>query len=189
MKSRALSAVTQALEAQGIGYALIGATALPVYGAVRSTVDADLLVFDRAILQDSTWAPVRQQRVSYEIRIADDQDDPIVGVVRVAPRSRLPVDVVMPRGSWLPDVIARAGAEGPRAVVAGVEVPVVLLSDLLLLKVEAGGFDDVRDVRRLLDANPERRAELVAKVEQTLPSLSREARGTWARIRDELDEP
>ncbi|MGH7356491.1 MAG: hypothetical protein ACRELS_18185 [Candidatus Rokuibacteriota bacterium] len=60
----------------------------------------------------------------------------------------------------------------------GVSVPVVAAADLVLLKLYAGGSQDMWDIEQLL-AGPGR-AALVAGV--VLPALPEDARRLWARI-------
>jgi len=182
--ARTVLAATRALDAAGIPYALIGATAMSAHGVARTTRDADLLASPGALRAD-VWRAVRSPRA--QIRLGDD-DDPLAGVVRVGTeRSRVPVDIVVPRGGpWLGEVIERARRVGPRFYLAGVELPVVTLEDLVLLKVDAGGLIDRVDIAMLFEAWPDRVPALVAHVDAHLGHLSPWAVDGWRRLRTEL---
>jgi hypothetical protein len=59
-------------------------------------------------------------------------------------------------------------------------VPVVTATDLILLKLYAGGPQDAWDVEQLLSSGE--RSMLVAAVEAALPMLPEDSRRVWARI-------
>jgi predicted nucleotidyltransferase len=167
-----------ALDDAGLPFALIGATAMSVHGVPRTTRDVDLLVASPRSLDDEVWADVR----GAVIRRGDD-DDPLHGVVRIgSPRARMPVDVVVPRGGWLADVVARAIRDGPRVSLGGVEVPVVTLEDLVLLKADAGGYTDRQDILLVLAAWPARSDAIAAHVEAELPRTSDWTRSVWRQV-------
>jgi hypothetical protein len=64
----------------------------------------------------------------------------------------------------------------------GVEIPALRGSDLILLKLFAGGPQDAWDIQQLL-AGPER-APLIAEVERDLQDLPGHASRLWRRILD-----
>jgi hypothetical protein len=51
-----LERVAAVLSEHGLRHALIGAAALAVHGVSRSTLDQDLLVHDRRVLDPDVWA-------------------------------------------------------------------------------------------------------------------------------------
>lgn len=63
--------VCEFLAAREIPHALIGAAALAAAGISRSTFDIDLLTTDAAVLRDTTWAPLRAEGVSVDVRRGD----------------------------------------------------------------------------------------------------------------------
>lgn len=125
--------------------ALIGGLALAVHGITRYTDDADLLSADGRVLKDSFWEILRMEGVHVEVR-RGDHDDPLRGVVRLTAEGERTVDVVVGRSGWHEEALSR------RRVlhVAGEDLPVVDPADLVLLKLEAGGPQDLLDVRLLL---------------------------------------
>lgn len=172
-----LARVARVLEAAGIPYALIGASALNVHGVVRSSIDFDLFGVERACLDRRTWSSLETERVSVEVRKGDLQD-PLAGVVRFEVPDELPVDLVVGKFSWQEKILEQAG----KAVFAGVELPVIRAVDLILLKLFAGGPQDAWDIQQLL-AGPDRES-LIAGVEGKLGALPPECSRLWKRIID-----
>ena len=167
-----LTAVACVLDANGIGYALIGAGAMAARGVVRSTGDLDLLSTDARCLTPDLWTPLAAHA---DIR-PGDHDDPLRGVVRIEGPDDRAVDIVVGRFAWQQRAIERA----ERVMFEGCDLPVVRPPDLILLKLYAGGPQDAWDVEQLL-AGPDR-AALVSAVETDLPELPPDARVLWERI-------
>ncbi len=155
--------------------ALIGGLALAVHGITRYTQDADLLSADGRVLVDAFWEVLRKEGARVEVR-RGDYDDPIRGVVRLTADGERSVDVVVGRSAWHEQVLSR------RRIlrVAGEDLPVVDPADLVLLKLEAGGPQDLLDVRLLL-AGPEGEAIRV-DVETRIASLAPQMRAAWAAL-------
>jgi len=103
-------------------------------------------------------------------------DDPLAGVIRVTAAGDSPIDVVVGRAGWQDAAIGRATVR----TIEGVAVPVVTATDLILLKLYAGGPQDAWDVEQLLSSGD--RSMLVATVEAALPILPKDAQRVWARI-------
>lgn len=99
-----------------------------------------------------------------------------MGAVRVTAPGESPVDLVVGRTGWQAAAIGRAIVH----TIDGLPVPVVTATDLILLKLYAGGPQDAWDVEQLL-ASGERPA-LVASVGAALSLLPEDARRVWARI-------
>ncbi len=171
-----LERVVRALRDAEIRYALIGAGALAVHGVSRSTIDVDLLSVDQRCLTEKPWTQLRSSGAEVEVRIGD-ADDPLAGVVRCGALSERPVDLVVGRFQWQRRIVESAG----QGSYAGVDLPVVTPVGLVLLKLFAGGFSDVQDVRLLLDSCVARPA-LVAAVEHELSAVPEIAAGLWRTI-------
>lgn len=155
--------------------ALIGGVALAVHGITRYTEDADLLSVDSSVLEESFWEFLRKQGVSVAVR-RGDFDDPLLGVVRLMEEGEKPVDVVVGRSSWHQKILARRRT----LRVAGEELPVVDAADLVLLKLEAGGPQDLLDVRLLL-AGPQG-ASIREDVEVRLRELPAPLKKVWSDL-------
>lgn len=154
------------LDRIGVGYALIGAFALAAHGHARATLDVDLLVADRRVLDPSLWPDA-------EVHVGD-VGDPLSGVVRLEG----PVDVVVIAGTWAAGIVERARASSMRVTLGGARVPVAEAADLVLLKLYAGGPLDLRDAEAL-SADP----DVARVVEARLDAAPRGCRRSWARLR------
>jgi hypothetical protein len=166
----ALDRVCAVLDDHAVTYALIGAAALAARGVARSTFDIDLLTADRRVLETYTW---RSLGDGVDIR-RGDLDDPLAGVVRVTLGADRPVDVVVGRHGWQSRVVERAEPLGGR-------VPVALARDLVLLKLYAGGSQDLWDIGELLRHGP---PSLPAEVDDDVAALSESMRERWRSVRD-----
>ncbi|MFL6246220.1 MAG: hypothetical protein ACJ74H_09365 [Thermoanaerobaculia bacterium] len=67
-----------------------------------------------------------------------------------------------------------------RLMLQGIPVPVPRTSDLILLKLAAGGYLDLQDVYALLHAG--NREQLIQEVEQSIGALPADAQESWKRI-------
>ena len=165
--------VTTHLQEAQVAHAIVGAAALAAAGVVRSSLDLDLLTLDERVLDRGFWAALATAGVDIEIR-RGDIDDPLVGVVRTAADGERPVDVIVGRHAWQRRAIERA-----QQLPTGERV--VLTRDLVLLKLYAGGTQDLWDIRQLLALSG--RDALVADVEADLAVLPAAAAERWAGLR------
>ena len=169
------SSTLDLLQREHIPCALIGAGALAVHGIARSTFDIDLLTTSPRVLEAAFWEPLSAEGAAVEVR-PGVHDDPLRGVVRLQHARDRDVDIVVGRHDWQRDALARAVA----ARVLGAEVPVVTTSDLILLKLYAGGPQDLWDIEQLLaDADGEVRGEVDLRVR----ALPLECRQQWTGFR------
>ena len=169
-----LGSVLGILRDRGIAHGLIGGAAMAAHGVVRATLDTDLLVVEAEVLQQDLWSGIGAD-ASIDIRIGDS-DDPLVGLVRIR-TSEETVDLVVGRGAWQRAILTRTVT----VEVGGEEVPIVQLADLVVLKLYAGGPQDLLDIDLLLEGVD----ESVAKdVESRVADAPRSAQRQWAaRIR------
>lgn len=173
-----LEPIRRILDALGVRYALIGGHALAARGYPRFTVDIDLLTTDQRVLEPQVWAALIDLGAVVDARRGDD-DDPLAGVVHVLLRDGTDVDVIVGRWAWERQVIERAT---PLTVAPGVEIPVPTASDLILLKLAAGGFGDLQDVAALLASGD--RISLVAEVEARIDDVRPDVRTAWRVLLD-----
>ena len=143
----------------------------------RSTYDTDLLTTDVCVLEPAPWAELAAEAKCHVDVRRGDADDPLAGVVRVSRGSERDVDVIVGRSAWQRDVIERAG----EIDLGGLRLRVVTPADLVLLKLYAGGAQDVWDVEQLLAVGV--RDAIMAEVESRLVLLPPDARATWTRVR------
>jgi hypothetical protein len=168
-----LERVVAALDERDVPCALIGAAALAAAGVARSTYDFDLLTTDGAVLHGGFWSELRELGVDVEVRRGDDLD-PLAGVVRLDLADERPVDVVVGRHGWQARAVQRAirTTGGP---------PVVTRADLVLLKLFAGGTQDLWDIRQLL-ATPSGHT-IIPEVEEALKTMPQPMRDAWTEVR------
>jgi hypothetical protein len=165
--------VTAHLDAAHVEHATVGAAALAAAGVIRSSLDLDLLTLDARVLDHHFWTALAGAEVSVDVRRGDD-DDPLAGVVRTTADGERPVDVIVGRHGWQRRAVARA-----RRLPSGERV--VLPRDLVLLKLYAGGVQDLWDIQRLLEVVD--REALVAEVEADLDSLPAQAAALWDAVK------
>jgi predicted nucleotidyltransferase len=173
-----LQDVVNVLRQRATPHALIGAAAMAVHGVSRATADVDLLTVDGTVLRSDLWSPLQARGLQVRVN-RGDSDDPLGGTVRMTDGTQT-VDVVVGRHAWQRDILAAAITSS----VDGVDVPVARASDLILLKLHAGGPKDAWDVRSLLEASRDP-AALRAEVERGLPAVGAEASRLWGRLRSE----
>jgi hypothetical protein len=139
----------------------------------RSTYDIDLLVADPRVLDPDLWTAARTADTRVDIR-RGDIDDPLGGVVRVEQTLQRPVDVVLGKHGWQREMLSRAEPVpgGP---------PIVLPADLILLKLYAGGPQDLWDIRELL--NQPGMAAVATQVDEQLSAGSATMRELWVTMR------
>lgn len=141
-----------------IRFALIGGLALSAWGVVRATEDMDLLA-------DSEPTPLRNlafrdaMRKFLEARgcraewRAGDTDDPIPLLLRLTPPKSAHgpgADIIWAHKRWQREALSRTIS----LKVSRMEVCVVHPEDLVLLKLDAGGPQDLLDVEMLLSNPP-----------------------------------
>jgi hypothetical protein len=168
--------VLRILESLGVPFCLIGGHALAARGYPRFTVDIDLLTTDTRVLDQHAWRGLEHAGATVEAR-RGDSDDPLAGVVQILLGDTTDVDVVVGRWSWEAGVVARAE---PITIAPGVTLPVPTLSDLILLKLAAGGFLDLRDVAALLAIGD--RDALVSQVEARLGEVYPDVHAVWRQV-------
>jgi predicted nucleotidyltransferase len=174
-----LRQVALALDQQRVEFAIVGGTALPLHGVNRSTLDVDILTTDGRVLTAPIWS-ILEPVATVDIR-RGDPDDPLRGVVRIRDESNQIVDVVVGRWIWQREAVERA----ENLVVDGTPIPVIRAADLALLKLDAGGAQDLSDIEQLLALRGE---ELAAEVDSRVHDLPAAARERWAALRRHPEE-
>ncbi len=168
-----LGTITAHLTEQGTTYALIGASAMVFHGVSRATQDVDILVTERDVLLGRYWRHLDEAGVELDIRVGD-HDDPLAGVVRCEEDAAL-VDVIVARGGWEGALIDDAT---PHRFL-DVTLPVVSLVGLVLLKLYAGGHQDIWDIHQLIEAGPTDAPAEISSAAEGMPAV---ARALWKRI-------
>jgi hypothetical protein len=172
-----LEPVLRVLRTIGAPYALIGAHAMAARGYPRFTVDVDLLTTDRRVLDTGHWRELAAAGVQVDAR-AGDADDPLGGVVHLLLPDQTDVDLIVGKWDWEAALIGRAEP----LLVAGAVVPVARTSDLILLKLAAGGHTDLHDAAALLQL--EDSARIRTEVEAHIAEVRPDIGGRWRSLVD-----
>ena len=141
-----LGDLAAAFDALAMPWYVFGAQAAIVYGVARLTADVDVTVRAPAGVPTGTWLAVVEQH-GFSRRFTDPafiEQSRVVPLVHGA--TGLPVDVVLAGPGLEDEFLARA----VYLSVDSVRVPVVEVSDLVILKVLAGRPKDLEDVVVLL---------------------------------------
>ena len=163
--------IGSALDTADIPYALIGAGALAVHGVSRSTLDLDLLTTDPRVFGPDFWNDLHD--VTIDIR-RGDADDPLAGVVRFSVPGERDVDLIVGRHPWQDTAVRRA----TRVSAGDLVVPVVGVADLILLKLYAGGAQDLWDIQQLLAVRGS--TDVTDEVQRGLTALPGRCSELWA---------
>jgi hypothetical protein len=158
-----LADLGRAFDALGIPWYLFGAQAAIVYGVARLTADVDVTA--RIPAGDASWLDVIDAH-GFARRFADAQFALQSRVIPVVHRATgLPVDIVLAGPGLEEQLLERAVTHD----IDGVAVPVIEVSDLVVLKVLAARPKDIEDVSALLRIQGERIDE--ARVRAVLHDL------------------
>lgn len=138
-------------------FALIGGLATSTWGIIRATEDIDFLADSEPSPHQELGARARltnfieQQGGHADWRVGD-YDDPIPLLLRIqlpANYEGIGADILWVHRRWQRDALQRAVG----VKLAGDEIPVLRPEDLILLKLEAGGPQDLLDVQSLLTSS------------------------------------
>ena len=175
----ALKKIQELLEEAGtqlttpIRFALIGGLAVSAWGVVRATQDIDFLAdsdpspLGNAELRTHLRQFIEQKRCQAEWRVGEP-GDPIPLLLRIELRQGkfgVGADILWVHKGWQREALARTISVS----VSGLRVRVLHPEDLILLKLEAGGPQDLLDVQELLSAPPPELS--VRRLKRVAPSL------------------
>lgn len=170
------------LREMGAPFALIGAHAMAARGYPRFTIDIDLLTPDTRVLEPERWHTLVAAGAHVDVR-RGDTDDPLAGVVHVLLPDGTDVDLVVARWTWEAAIIARAEPLD----VAGSTIPVPRTSDLILLKLAAGGHSDLHDAGALLALGDAEHT--IVDVESHVDEVRPDIRPLWRALLAERAAP
>ena len=148
MLYQALRRILNVLENLEVPYALIGGLALAFYEVVRATKDLDLLILLSPAKMAKFAGQLRANGLHADARTGA-AGDPVVGVVVVqvpVDGGQLTCDLLLPSARWQSEAVRNART----FEVEGLQVNVVQARDLFLLKLHAGGPQDLLDAGQLL---------------------------------------
>ncbi len=173
-----IDAISRLLESMGTRYALIGGRAVAARGYPRMTLDYDFLTSDRRVLESETWRTVEQAGAVVDAR-KGEPDDPLAGIVHISFPDGFEADVILAKWKWEAEVLERSEPLDLGDAI----VPVPITSDLILLKLAAGGPIDIQDIISLLTLDPER---LVREVDQKVSGVVPDVTAAWRDLKKSL---
>lgn len=125
------------------GFALIGGLAVSAWSLPRATMDVDLLVLAKAENLNNLVKALCDAGIRAELR-RGGLDDPVPFLIRADF-----LDIIVATKKYE----AEAVGESIAVNIAGREIPVVSPEYLIILKLKAGGPQDLADVTELLSSN------------------------------------
>jgi predicted nucleotidyltransferase len=151
--NRLLAAAAVDLNAQ-LRFALLGGLAVSTWGVIRATQDIDFLAdSDPSPIRDLTLRDKLAKFIERQNCRADwhvgDFDDPIPLLLKIempAALGKVGADILWAHKRWQREAFERA----VDVDVDGSKIPVLHPEDLILMKLDAGGPQDLLDVEQLL---------------------------------------
>lgn len=168
-----LAEVVAVLDEHDVRYGLIGGVALAAHGVARATLDTDLLVVDLRVLNPGMWTN-SLSNAALDIR-RGDSDDPLAGLIRITSGAEI-VDLIVGRSGWQERILTRVR---PIELADG-RFTVVDAADLVLLKLYAGGPQDLLDIDLILSNSD---GAIRVRVDARIADAPQSARERWrARV-------
>lgn len=160
------------------GYVLIGGLAVSARARPRATKDIDFLIAaEKKFYEETLPIIVSAQKCTMKV-FTSNQLDPLHGLVRIYDSTGQElVDLIPVFWNWQNEIIGHA----ENIEVFGRSVPVARIEDIIVLKLKAGGPQDMLDVEELFKAakathlNKKRLCELAkrARVDKKLAKFLR----------------
>ncbi|MEJ1961894.1 MAG: nucleotidyltransferase [Gammaproteobacteria bacterium] len=151
--------VIEVLDREGVDYAVIGALAAAVYGAIRASADADALVSLTVSKLSSLSKIFKKKGFAVELR-RGDANDPIPAMLVVGDKHQNRVDLLGGLRGLDPQTLSRT-VEIP---FSGATMRVVGREDFIAMKCFAGGPRDLEDARVALRTADRLDLDLLRKV-------------------------
>lgn len=166
--------VAAALDARDIDYGVIGAIAASVYGTVRATIDADVLISVAPSRLAGLEKGFEQAGLTTDLR-RGGSDDPIPAVIALADQFGNRVDLLGGLRGLDPDAFERTIS----VPFQGTTLRIIGREDFIAMKCFAGGAQDIADAQQAIR---------VADVPIDLGLVRRIARRFGRQAADELEE-
>ena len=135
-----------------IPYAVIGALATSFYGIPPSTTDGETMVWMKGTGKTERDLTDRLAEAGYRATFKQgDLDDPILGSIIVEDEHGNRVDLLLGIRGMDPDAAGRCVS----ARLLDSSISMIAAEDLIPMKISAGGFPDITDVRGILQVSGE----------------------------------
>jgi predicted nucleotidyltransferase len=131
------------------GYSLIGALAVSAHARPRATQDIDFLVSAEKDFFFRTFPKILEEK-GYLVKVFKSTlDDPINGLIRIYDQDETELaDIIPVFWKWQEEIVTAA----EEIDLSGIKLPVARIEDLIILKLKAGGPQDLIDVEELIKA-------------------------------------
>jgi hypothetical protein len=137
----------------GVPYAVVGALAVSFYGLPRATTDADIVVWMTGTGRNAEDLRDRLAASGYRAELRrGDPADPILQSIRIEDGYENRMDLLLGIRGMDPAALGRCLT----AAFFGSTVRIIAAEDLVGMKIFAGGFQDLEDVRGILQVSRER---------------------------------
>ena len=130
------------------GYSLIGALAVSAHARPRATQDIDFMVSAEQEFFFKIFPKILEDK-GYDLKVFKGHlDDPINGLIRIYDKEDNVelADIIPVFWKWQDEIVTAA----QKIDFSGVKIPVARLEDLVILKLCAGGPQDIIDAEELL---------------------------------------
>jgi predicted nucleotidyltransferase len=148
---KVLSAELAKLRKEGklTGFSLIGALAVSAHARPRATQDIDFMVSAERDFFFRTFPKILEKK-GYLVKVFRGAlDDPINGLIRIYDKDEAELaDIIPVFWKWQDEIVAAA----EEIALSGIKLPVARVEDLIVLKLKAGGPQDLIDVEELIKA-------------------------------------
>jgi hypothetical protein len=174
---REAEAIVPLLAEEGLECVVIGAIALAVHRYVRFTEDVDLGV-NADLKQMRRLVEVLESKGYHVVLHEPEGDDPLAGVIDITGSFGM-VQIVSFENRF-PAAIRDALAADKISLMAGSNLRVIPIPQLVALKLYAGGWKSIADVIEMLRRNPE------VDLNQVGETCSKYRIRGWEKVMEEL---
>lgn len=144
--------VIDILNKEKIPYAIVGAMAVSYYGIVRSSLDADAIVFiDYSDQEIENLKSKLKKKNLHAILKSGDVDDPLLGLILIEDDYGNRVDLILGIKGMEPQAYKRVR----KIEFQGEKINMIGVEDLVSMKVFAGGQKDLADAQGVLAVSGE----------------------------------
>lgn len=142
--------VVDLLSELGVRYAVIGALAASYYGVPRATTDADAVIWLQGTGKSEHDLKSYLLAAGYNVKLKrGDIDDPILKAILVEDQHENRIDLLLGVRGMDPEASGRCVS----ASLLDSSVRIIAAEDLIAMKIFAGGFQDLEDVRGILQVS------------------------------------
>ena len=158
-----ISKLLAEFEAQNLtaGYCVIGGVALSIWGTPRTTMDIDFLV-NIEVPKRKEFVDALNSLGMHAVLTDSDIMDPVPCIIR-AEYNRIPIDFICVSKTWELEAVKNAMS----IHIEEIPIDFVDVSRLIILKLKAGGPQDLLDVVNIIESNSDLDLENLQEIAET----------------------